>query len=330
MSPATSLKHLRKIVLSHLWNQWSSLGLSGYGKADHRIIDPEALLLFSLEQTRFDARLFDEIFDWCFLNAALLSVPRLKAINGRFPDKTGKILSILAAMLHDLRGGAKWKMLLDTVQASSSPEPLFMNTEGQVIPVIQKPDPRFLKHGLLRNALVLRGNSTAFPSNEAAAMLLTLRSLMGGSARCEILAHLSSGQEKSPSQIARQTGYSQKNVQDALVQMIQSGYLAVRCAGREKRYRLEDELRHCLTKGKIAVPFPWMALYPLVSKVMTLLAKAAAAGVEESSLTPMIQQFFKDSEALLIEGGVEPGSLSVQTTGAGISSLEALLVRKMG
>ncbi|NLE00596.1 MAG: hypothetical protein GX640_12055, partial [Fibrobacter sp.] len=75
-----SLKELHSklidIQLTHLWNQWTQLGVSGYGKKSSHIIDPEALLLYSLEITRYDARLYDEILDWCFVNGEFLSIPR--------------------------------------------------------------------------------------------------------------------------------------------------------------------------------------------------------------------------------------------------------------
>lgn len=47
-------------------------------RADRWAADPEALLLFTLEVARADARLFDEVLDWLALNERLVSVQRLR------------------------------------------------------------------------------------------------------------------------------------------------------------------------------------------------------------------------------------------------------------
>ena len=52
-------------ILNFLWRQWSSLGVAGGARSDDEwVIDPEALLLFSIEMSRYEPRLFDEAVDW--------------------------------------------------------------------------------------------------------------------------------------------------------------------------------------------------------------------------------------------------------------------------
>ena len=61
--------HFRELILQFLWRQWSALGVAGYADGeDNWVIDPEALLLFSLSISRYDQRLFDEILDWLTIN----------------------------------------------------------------------------------------------------------------------------------------------------------------------------------------------------------------------------------------------------------------------
>ena len=52
-------------LLTFLWKQWSVLGVAGGTRAEKMdwIIDPEALLVFSLEISRYEPRLFDEILN---------------------------------------------------------------------------------------------------------------------------------------------------------------------------------------------------------------------------------------------------------------------------
>ncbi len=64
-----------------LWNEWSSVGVPGFVRKKNNFInDPEALFVFSLHQSRFDVRLFDEIFDWIIKNDRWLSYQRIKTI----------------------------------------------------------------------------------------------------------------------------------------------------------------------------------------------------------------------------------------------------------
>jgi len=67
--------------------------------------------------------------------------------------------------------------------------------------------------------------------------LLRLRALLGVSARAEILLYLFTHKTSHPSGIAREVGFSQKTVQDALVDMTASGIVHVaKLEGRMKSY----------------------------------------------------------------------------------------------
>ena len=328
MSPEPWSRRLRRALLDHLWGQWSALGVAGYGGANRRIIDPEALLLCSLEQARWDARLFDVILDWCGVNGALLAIPRLKALRGHHP--VARQLAALAELSHATRGGSRWKPLLEPGHEVPNPEPLFFTLEGAPLPQVGPPDPVFLRQGLRREVYTFRGQARPFPPGEPAALILSLRALMGSSARCEILAWLCSGQEQTPSQLARQTGYSQKNVQDAMVDMARSGHVQVRIAGREKRYRLDEPFRQFLGAGKALPPSPWMTVYPLVSQVLALLAKAEDLGLAEASVHPKFRQALDASLPALLEGGLRPERFTWISTEAFVTLMIGLLAGEEG
>src|SRR4030066_1096 len=56
-------------ILNFLWRQWSALGVLGEARTeDPWVIDPEPMLLFTLEMGRFEPRLFDEVLDWLVVN----------------------------------------------------------------------------------------------------------------------------------------------------------------------------------------------------------------------------------------------------------------------
>jgi len=82
------------IQLTHLWNQWSVLGVAGYNRANSHIVDPESLLLFTLKTARYDARLYDEVVGWCSVNGELLSIPRIKSLLKIFTVERRKALSM--------------------------------------------------------------------------------------------------------------------------------------------------------------------------------------------------------------------------------------------
>ncbi len=84
-------------ILNFLWRQWAQLGISGHVEFEDKwIIDPEALLLFSLSICRYEPRLFDEIFDWLNVNSQFINVHRLNALQEEHQFNSGPQLSAIA------------------------------------------------------------------------------------------------------------------------------------------------------------------------------------------------------------------------------------------
>lgn len=70
---------VRVTLVEWAWDQWAQLGLfAACSRSDRWAADPEALLLFTFEIARADARLFDEVLDWLALNERIVSVQRLR------------------------------------------------------------------------------------------------------------------------------------------------------------------------------------------------------------------------------------------------------------
>lgn len=67
-------------LVAFAWNEWAQLGVSAHVEMPSSwAVDPEALILFTLEVGRHEPRLFDEMLDWFVENEALLSVRRLRS-----------------------------------------------------------------------------------------------------------------------------------------------------------------------------------------------------------------------------------------------------------
>jgi hypothetical protein len=250
-------------LLALLWRQWCALGVPGHGPAEERrVIDPEPLLLLSLTVGRYDARLFDEILDWLVVNGAFLNVQRLKALEKRFDFQCKAQLSAVSELLANKSNNPlKWGRL-SAAYSLEKPEPLFFMKNGKPLPVPDELAPEFSAHGFVRGPVNLRGNAQPFPAKGIPSLLLRLRALLGVNARCELLCLLGAAHEIHPSEIARQTGYFPRTVQNALAEMAHSGVVQVRSSNREKLYRLQSGVLDPLLKPD-GNPVQWIRWAPL-------------------------------------------------------------------
>jgi hypothetical protein len=256
-------------MFDFLWRQWSTLGIAGIIESkDNRIIDPEALLLFSLSACRYESRLFDEIIDWLFRNGQFINVQRLQQIQRKCDFHCGPQLSAIAELLAaKSRYRLKWSGLAKKYYQEHK-EPLFFDKEGNALPcpTDKNANPEFLSHGLKRGQINLRGYSQSSDLQRSACLLFRLRALLGISARAEILCLLASIKEIHPSEAARLTAYYQKTIQTTLVEMAQSGVILTRASNKEKYYRLKSGILDALLKPQGKSP-RWLNWPPLFKTV---------------------------------------------------------------
>lgn len=228
----------RDVVLDFLWKQWSMLGIAGYGEGtDNRIIDPEALLCYTCIMGRYEPRLFDEAADWLRENGGLLHLSRLKALSSLSELECNRTLSALSLHLEKKAGTQKWKALILAPVSSGTAMPFFES--AGTINGSMKLDRHFESQGWARGEFGFSGKSGRAQGNGSSGLLIRLRSLFGVNARADILAYLLAREEGHPHAIARQTHYFAKTVQDALVQMRDSGLIHVRNEAGKKIYGLD-------------------------------------------------------------------------------------------
>ncbi len=259
-------------IFDFLWRQWSILGVAGITKSeDNRIIDPEALLLFSLGVCRHEPRLFDEIIDWLFQNGQFINVQRLQQIQKKYDFHCGPQLSAIAELLSKKSSyKLKWSGLAKKYYQEPA-EPLFSDNDGNPLPCPQDKDanPEFMDHGLRRGQINLRGYSQSFDLHSPACLLLRLRAFLGINARAEILCLLASVKEIHPSDAARRTAYYQKTIQTTLVEMAQSGVILTRTSKKEKFYRLKPGVIDGLLKPTSKSPtwINWPSFLKVVESI---------------------------------------------------------------
>src|SRR5260370_29611378 len=90
-------ERIRQGFREFAWRQWAQVGLSAnIPGSDNWAIDPEALILFTIDVARRDPRLFDGMLDWLVSNRRLLTMQRLRNLALRFPVDPDLVRAVFA------------------------------------------------------------------------------------------------------------------------------------------------------------------------------------------------------------------------------------------
>jgi hypothetical protein len=238
---------------------------------DAWIVDPEALLLLSATFARHDPRLFDEIMDWLLKNAAFVNIPRLKSLLRHFGFSGQRVIAAIAARVMQSDRRLNWRIPGQRIQEEAVV--LFLNDDGTPLPDFGTPDSGFLGFGFKRGRVELRGLSRRFNPVMPECALLRLRALFGTSARADVMLYLLTHDVAHPSGIARETGFSQKNIQDTLVDMAASMIVkTVQFEGRMKHYFVLKEDRSLfLYHPDVSGLLPRWVTWPPVFRALEIL-----------------------------------------------------------
>ena len=284
----TSFQHskdrLLKLFLDFLWCQWSALGVAGQrGGDDDRVIGPESLLLATTRYGRYDSRLLDEVIDWLSSNGKRINLQRLRRIHDECPVADLRVLAAISGGLATQSMMRKWITLSDPLPVAAEPEPLFIRFDGSAFPIFHKPDPDFLRHGLLRDPMERRRMSQSPDPSRAANLLCCLRALFGVNARAEIVAWLLTHESGHPAAIARDTGYFSKSVQHTLNEMEDSGHIRSRREGREKIFWVKPGAWDVLITWSQPSGFPrWVDWMPVFSAITTFIDALGQPGLDDA------------------------------------------------
>jgi hypothetical protein len=226
-------------VLSFFWREWSILGAAGGARsADHWAIDPEALLVHSLSFARYEPRLFDEILEWLVLNGRWIDLQRLRGIARRRPAPYSRLLGAVAELLSRSAKGdqRKWLRLAHMAKPTGAipEEALFSTKKGEPYPPPKATADEFKEYGFLRSSFVSRKSARPVPVNPASTIRFFLRALFGIGSRSECILYLLTHEAGHPAEIAQSIGISIRGVQDALIELSQSGSILTRVKGKRK------------------------------------------------------------------------------------------------
>jgi hypothetical protein len=270
-------------ILGFLWRQWSALGVLGEARArEPWAIDPEALLVFTLEIGRYDPRLFDEVMDWLVTNGNWIDMQRLRGMLRK--DKgTCRLMGAVSEYLISQGRERKWSNLakLFFKDIPEEREPLFKTryAKKHIVEIGGVPvDEIFAKYGFFRALLKPSGKSRyVFPTAESNIRFM-LRGLFGIGSRAECILYLLTHEAGHPSEVAKAIGISVRGAQDALIELSKSGLVMTRIKGKRKiEYWLsQTQWWEFLSKGsfeefKRPVWIDWIALFRALLKVWATL-----------------------------------------------------------
>lgn len=279
-------------VFNMLWKQWTALGVAGHSSANAKyVLDPEALLLFSLEMGRYDQRLFDEILDWLYVNAMFLNVQRLRSLSAKMPHVNSKVIGAVSAYLAKADSSAKWKKIATDLipENSKVAEPLFFLPNGKKLPVVGDADPVFLQYGLKRNPYKRTMNSTSFPKDSVASLLLQLRAFFGVNARAETMLCLLASQNCRIQDVADISGFSWRSVQDTLFELGHSSVVSFTPSKKSRVYYLNerDRMKAVMMpyNPEQNICFPnWTEYYSAILLLWSVFENQAMEGLSEIAL----------------------------------------------
>lgn len=238
-----------------LWRQWTLLGVAGSGTPDpgRTVIDPEALLLLTLEAARTEPRLFDEVLDWLKVNGHWMDVQRLRNVSRADEGGPHRLLSAVAAFAAVTESTPKWRRLAaPSGKPVRKPEPLFLPPAAGASRAL---DALFARYGYRRRPVETRGLSNPVPVRSAPCLRFRLRALFGIGIRAEALTLLLARGPGHAKEVARSIGYSFPGALQALRELAISDAVHVRAKGREKRYWLDGG--RWLGFLKIRPPLAW-------------------------------------------------------------------------
>lgn len=226
-------EQLQGRLASFLWSQWSQLGVQvPVAQHDHWAVDPEALILLSLEVGREEPRLTDEVLDWLAVNERLISVQRLRNLSTSEEDR-----ALVEGAIGWLAGQRR-RARLTPKGAAEAPlrhEPFYR----RLADTIAEPDPAFLAQGLLKPPVEPRMHSRPPDLEAPIAFAFRLRALLGFGARAEAMRVVLTADAPwlSVQAVAASTAYTKRNVQEALGQLRAAGALRSSALGNEQRFQ---------------------------------------------------------------------------------------------
>jgi DNA-binding transcriptional ArsR family regulator len=298
MSVETLRHELTAKLRDFAWDQWTLMGVSGAAPhtREHRVADPEALLLFTWEVGRHDPRLFDEVMDWLVLNQSLIGVQRLRNL---CVDDMDRAL-VDGGLTWVARWGPRARLAAKprADEAATSPKPLFVGLSAPR----GTPEPSFARAGWLRADFEPSRKSQSPDFATPINLAFRLHRFLGIGARAEAVRVLltADAPRVTAGVLQAAAGFARPNVREALAQLRDAGLAVSSGVGQDVFYALrrEDWLR-LLQIGDEEIPEhrDWIQTLGALRQVLRWLYDDG---------TESLSEYMRASEARVLLDRIEP------------------------
>lgn len=193
-----SVECLREAAIDAAWRQWNAIFT--FAKADRPaqgIVDPEALLLFSMWSAEYEPRTWSAAYVWARVGPRLLSVQRTKNVLKLFPSSIEPRVHEFANVAVALAGDARWRSLTSDDPVES-----------------RRP----------------RTETASRRLTSPAALMLRLRLAQGTGIKADVLAYLigHAGGSRTVQQITDATRYYGRAVRRSVEELAAGGFVQLR------------------------------------------------------------------------------------------------------
>jgi len=288
-------ERLQSRLASFCWNEWAQLGVQApVAQEDHWATDPEALILLTLEVGREEPRLIDELLDWLAVNERLISVQRLRNLSTGEEDRA--LIEATIGWLSGRSPRARLTPKAATAEGHLRNEPFYRRLAN----LTAEPDPAFLAQGFQKPPAEPRLHSRSPNLGAPIAFAFRLRALLGFGARAEAMRVILTVNAPwmSVAAVAASTGFTKRNVAEALGALRSAGVLHVSEFGNEQRYQApRQSWAHFLELTEFPAHRDWPQLFAAYRRVLRW-----AVGVERAQLSP----YMLASEARVLAEEIAP------------------------
>lgn len=306
---------LRQLVrdesIAFAWGQWAQIGVfADTDRRDGWVVDPEALLLFTLEIARHDPRLFDEVLDWLRENERALSVQRLKNLSRDDADRA--LVAAALGWVSRYRKNPRFTRATP-IATTDSLEPLF----PLLSPRVPDPDPAFLQSGLAKPDSAPSRKSTRPRLDAPINFAFRMRELFGVSSRAEIVRYLLTVQAPNVSAqlVAEATAYAKRNVFQSLSALTAAGVVDTITVANERRYSMSTAIwRELLALDELPRHRDWPQLLWAIRRIARALEQSAFDQESDYMLASAARDLMQEVEESLrfagvpVVGGHRPGA----------------------
>jgi len=326
MSISETRQRVSAALLDFARDQWAQMGVfMGTGRRDTWAQDPEALLVFSLEIARDDARLFDELLDWLRANGGIVSGRRLAALARH--DSARPVVA--AAVEWAARHGSPLRLGGGLATPPGEPRPLFRHSG-----LPGRADEIFLAHGLVKPPTVPSGKSSPPDLELPINLAFRLRRHFGVNARAEIVRFLLTTGVPNATALAISiaAASTKRNVSEALASLSAAGDVQRWWVGNEARYEIDRERWAAflgLELDRIPGHRDWPQLLHALAEIRRWLDRSDLDGLSDYQRASEARQLLKRLEPALGAAGV-----SVSASGRGadywptfVETVETILAR---